>query len=433
VRHVALASVALASLVAVIHCTSTDDLAGGSPPPDAAPETAGACPEGFGDCDRDPANGCEAKLDEDTSHCGACGTVCPARANGYPICLAGTCRIGCNDGFDNCDGNDANGCELPVLTNPANCGGCNHACDGACSEGLCDPVQLASGQLGAFGIEVDGARVYWTVATAGAVRSHTKIPSGLAIVNVASNQTNARSVVLDRDASVYWTWEGGIGACPTTGFCLDASFVPYTDTSGPVVAGLTIDFTEGNLYFQRNGYIRRTPLSGGDGAPPEDIGSLTAVFELTPSTLAVSRDRVFVTNANVVRWRDKTGGGGGVITPAPIAAAVAVYGDWLYWTDRDAVRRCPAASCDGGQVITNAPDGRPQALVVDGTYVYWAIAGTTANQLVDGKIVRCPITGCVGRPLMLAKLQHDPRGVAIDEKFVYWTNFGDGRIMKVER
>jgi predicted secreted protein/protocatechuate 3,4-dioxygenase beta subunit len=47
-----------------------------------------ACPTQTMNCDRDPANGCEASLASDAQHCGACGNVCPAET---PACVEGVC------------------------------------------------------------------------------------------------------------------------------------------------------------------------------------------------------------------------------------------------------------------------------------------------------------------------------------------------------
>lgn len=46
----------------------------------------GACVEGRGDCDTSRANGCEADLRSDPSHCGACGVTCGPRG-----CVDGVC------------------------------------------------------------------------------------------------------------------------------------------------------------------------------------------------------------------------------------------------------------------------------------------------------------------------------------------------------
>jgi len=44
----------------------------------AAPPTGRLqCPPGRGDCDGDPANGCEADLSTDTDNCRACGHAYP--------------------------------------------------------------------------------------------------------------------------------------------------------------------------------------------------------------------------------------------------------------------------------------------------------------------------------------------------------------------
>ena len=86
------------------------------------------CVGGSLDCDRDPANGCEANLSTSTLHCGACGRSCNL-PNASPICTNGTCSISsCVAGFINCDGNAANGCEINLRTDPMNCGNCGTRC-----------------------------------------------------------------------------------------------------------------------------------------------------------------------------------------------------------------------------------------------------------------------------------------------------------------
>ena len=70
-------------------------------------------------------------LQTDILSCGACGTVC-AVANGTPACSAGQCGIqSCQNGFSDCDGLYANGCEYTdsgFQTDVANCGGCRRVC-----------------------------------------------------------------------------------------------------------------------------------------------------------------------------------------------------------------------------------------------------------------------------------------------------------------
>ena len=105
------------------------------------------CNAGFADCDGNPANGCEANLATSTAHCGACNAACSG-ANGTATCTAGTCAIACNGGFGNCDGNAANGCESELTLDDMNCGVCGRVCtaiqiccDGTCLRpAFCNPI-----------------------------------------------------------------------------------------------------------------------------------------------------------------------------------------------------------------------------------------------------------------------------------------------------
>ncbi|MEZ4408038.1 MAG: MXAN_6577-like cysteine-rich protein [Polyangiales bacterium] len=103
-----------------------------------------ACEMGFGDCDNDRANGCEANLRASVAHCGGCGRAC-SLAHATPRCDGGACRVqSCEAGWANCDGNDANGCEVNVRASNTNCGGCGRVCGfiipglfAACCNGSC--------------------------------------------------------------------------------------------------------------------------------------------------------------------------------------------------------------------------------------------------------------------------------------------------------
>jgi hypothetical protein len=109
--------------------------------------TAGACVvetcnAGFDDCNGMDADGCEANLLDSAMTCGTCANVCPAGQNGTTTCDNGQCAINCNAGFGDCDGDVANGCETDVNGSLANCGQCGQACappngTGACNGGAC--------------------------------------------------------------------------------------------------------------------------------------------------------------------------------------------------------------------------------------------------------------------------------------------------------
>ena len=108
-----------------------------------------SCAQGFGDCDGNHANGCETSLLTSTSHCGACGALCSMQ-NGTPSCAAGRCAIVCAGGFGDCDGDPANGCETNLNTTPSSCGSCGRACSLAnatpsCAGGVCGIARCNAG------------------------------------------------------------------------------------------------------------------------------------------------------------------------------------------------------------------------------------------------------------------------------------------------
>jgi hypothetical protein len=82
-----------------------------------------ACAAGFGDCNGNPEDGCEAPLDT-TLDCGLCGKGCGAQM----ACVGAQCA--CVAGTLSCDGDLANGCEASQ-SDVGSCGACNVSCSGA--------------------------------------------------------------------------------------------------------------------------------------------------------------------------------------------------------------------------------------------------------------------------------------------------------------
>ncbi|MEZ4390488.1 MAG: FG-GAP-like repeat-containing protein [Polyangiales bacterium] len=114
-----------------------------------------ACAAGYGDCDGNPANGCEVDLRTAPSHCGACGNAC-ASTNGAATCAMGACGINCSTGYGNCDGNAANGCEVNTGTSTAHCGACGRACSAANGAAVCASGACAVGSCNAGYGNCDG-------------------------------------------------------------------------------------------------------------------------------------------------------------------------------------------------------------------------------------------------------------------------------------
>ncbi len=101
--------------------------------------TVASCAASFGDCDGMSANGCETDTRTAVANCGGCGRAC-SLANATSTCAAGACAVmACATGFADCDGMAANGCEVALPTDNANCGACGRACGAGqvCSAGSC--------------------------------------------------------------------------------------------------------------------------------------------------------------------------------------------------------------------------------------------------------------------------------------------------------
>jgi hypothetical protein len=88
----------------------------------------GTCNTGFADCDKDPANGCEASLSKPKS-CGSCTNECPTNT---PLCSKGACTDTCGGGETNCDGS----C-VDTTSSVEHCGGCATLCQRASADATC--------------------------------------------------------------------------------------------------------------------------------------------------------------------------------------------------------------------------------------------------------------------------------------------------------
>ncbi len=122
------------------------------------------CNPGYFDCDGMPSTGCEVAVNGDPNNCGYCGNVCASGPNASGSCVNGSCQFSCNAGYMDCDNQPANGCEIAVISDPNNCGGCGHVCAprpnsmSSCSGGTCN-YTCSSGYSDCNGITADGCEI----------------------------------------------------------------------------------------------------------------------------------------------------------------------------------------------------------------------------------------------------------------------------------
>jgi hypothetical protein len=113
-----------------------------------------ACHLGFGDCDAQPDNGCET-LVVTVTDCGGCGIPCSV-PHAEATCDAGECAVDtCEAGFGDCDAQLDNGCEAAVDTRLM-CGDCDTICapGQGCAFDHCAPVVGESALLPAPSVAV---------------------------------------------------------------------------------------------------------------------------------------------------------------------------------------------------------------------------------------------------------------------------------------
>jgi hypothetical protein len=317
-------------------------------------------------------------------------------------CLGSQCGFACDGSHADCNGLPDDGCEVDVVSDALNCGGCGIHCHGNCVQGACNARWEGEGSVVALSdgpLLAPERRVFWLRSDGGMLEVRSGPFDGGDAVTVASVPAVAgvAPVAVQDDGGLYFSnggarqpdGDGGIiyrlaldapGAAPAV--LADAQDAP----GGILVMGGMIYWTN-----HSGGQVMRIPVVGG-------VPEVLAEGQNHPRALANDDQRLFWLNegtdagdgsvmsigldggAPVLLSTDSTLPGG---IPSPTAAAPTAIS--MVWLPLDVVppgdaSKFPVWADRASGVVWASPAGRPVAV----TYPFNPASAWDPRQLFLG-------------------------------------------------
>jgi hypothetical protein len=310
-----------------------------------------------------------------------------------------------------------------------NCGRCGHSCFGdQCIDGACQITPLATGQAGAFSVDVDDASVYWSNtgsqslvkidknATNGVPTTLLQkpqerfLPTGVrvdgAYVAVVDQNTGNGTAPVYRVNKTTGGPAGGLGgACAIDGnggIAIDADYVYF------------VNGVSGSVYHAAKGSGTCEPIVNGQAGVARVVVDDTSLFITNKNPQAGSSGIM----------RSSKGGG----TPTAIAMSsvskafeIVADGTTLFASTPDG--RIVRVNKDGSgfaELATGQPG--PFGLAVDDSSVYW-VDNVSGEVWATDKVA--------GQPRLIAANQQNVQTVAVDRDRIYWAT--DTSIMRIAK
>lgn len=383
-------------------CTPCEPKTNAKPACTAEGACAFQCNDGFSDCDGNPANGCEATSGTDVNNCGGCKKVCGTiNTNAAPKCEASKCVFSCKKDFAHCSPTSTDGCETDLSKDAENCGACGHSClGGKCNAGKCQPFQLASVSVPS-GIAVDATHVYFT------------FPS---VPNIQRVQRDGKCTPA--------------APCPQD-FAGSGVGDPLSKIRGP--SAIVSDGTFVYWTNQANGNIGRR--STAITTPPSEIINFGPATSTQPGYITLAGGKVFWTsgfaNAEPTAHVSRADLDGKNVTAIANYAnpattffgfgGITTDGTQIFWaSEKSGVFHAPVTTglCTESSTacVSYGSASGAFGVAVDNAFVYW-------TEPASGTVRKAPKAG--GQSTVIATNQDSPHAITVLDTFVYWANTGN--------
>jgi len=340
------------------------------------------CPAHLGDCNQSAADGCETNLATDAKNCGACGTVCSAEGAKQARCVSSKCQSICRSGYGDCDGLGSNGCEASLTSDAKNCGRCGVTCGGVeCKDGLCAPAVLASPVAARYLAVHRGSLYFWDGEKHGIDRV---APDGQR-TPVMTNVPGVTALAVGGGSVVWVTAEHEVFAHALD----DASAAPVR-LAGPLASDTPLVLSASGYLSWVSREARAAEGSRRRGAPDAlPPGSLRRVFS-APLDSLLEKDRTATVECPT--W--------------PQTFVADEQGAYCC----DASKPLAHAECNHGHCTSDPYDALcPEEIAMDAERLYFAQDLRVLS--LDRK---------TGNLKAMAKRKRRPRQVTLGGGFVYW-------------
>jgi hypothetical protein len=339
----------------------------------------------------------------------------------------------------NAEGDPGQGgaCEADLQSDPSHCGACGHSClGGGCVGGRCLAIPMAHGLERPRGIALHAGQVYFASVgigdpeKAGVFRLPADAPEGAVPERLAGIAPDVRGAPVDvkvDDRAIYVARRAPDAIEKISLAGGDGSFLwqgaSSTTTGSPYALALDETHVHAAL-SQGSAVVLSVPKNGGAarGLATDNPHYDSGFFGVTASEGHV----VWASQNKVLRVAKSGGAVEPVLGFEGDPRGVVHHEGMIYWTDwgsyepssAGTVMSCSVEGCTEPKTLATGLQG-PLDLVVDGDSLYVTVAGRGAT---NGSIVKIPREG--GEPEVLADEQATPVAIAVDDKAIYWTNGG---------